>query len=126
MAGVGVGLVGALWIVRGTVVRGDFSAKIGWEGSCGVGRESRDRETVSTRTITKERFGLHEKWRKDKVDEITQSVVLLLLLHYYRLDQTRTRTIAARVSTFSTLSNEPATFSSLRLAMRTKPYWTAE
>jgi len=59
MAGVGVGFVGTLWIVWGTVVRGDFSAKISWEGSCGVGRESRDRETVSTRTISKGRFGLH-------------------------------------------------------------------
>jgi hypothetical protein len=36
-SGVSVGFVGALWIVRGTVVRGDFRAMISWEGSCRVG-----------------------------------------------------------------------------------------
>jgi hypothetical protein len=29
-SGVCVGFVGALWIVRGSVVRGDFRAMIGW------------------------------------------------------------------------------------------------
>jgi hypothetical protein len=44
MAGVGVGFVGALWIIWWLVVRGDFSAKtrISWEGSCRVGGESGD------------------------------------------------------------------------------------
>lgn len=48
MAGVCVGFVSALWVVRRAVVRGDFRARIGWEGSCRVGRESGDGETVST------------------------------------------------------------------------------
>jgi hypothetical protein len=42
IAGVGVGFVSTLWIVWWLVVRGDFSAKIGWEGSRGVGGESGD------------------------------------------------------------------------------------
>ena len=39
MVCVSVGFVGALWIVRGAVVRGVFGAWIGWERGCGVGRE---------------------------------------------------------------------------------------
>lgn len=54
---------------------------------------------------------------------MTQTVLHTL---FYLLHHTRTRTIAVLVSTFSTLSNEPATFSNLRLAKRMKPYWTAE
>jgi len=42
MAGIGVGFVGALWIIWRLVVRGDFGAKISWKGSRGVGGESGD------------------------------------------------------------------------------------
>lgn len=42
IAGVGVGFVGALWIIWWLVVGGDFGAKIGWESSCRVGGESGD------------------------------------------------------------------------------------
>jgi len=54
---------------------------------------------------------------------------VLLTQHTFNLlyhHQTRTRTIAARVSMLSAISNEPATFSILRLDRRTRPYWTAE
>ena len=36
-SGVCISFVGALWIVRGAVVRGDFRARIRWEGSCRLG-----------------------------------------------------------------------------------------
>jgi hypothetical protein len=74
IAGVGVGFVGALWIIWWLVVRGYFGAKISWEGSCGVGGEPGDREAFSMWTITRRgrrqgserRFGVHEKERKRK------------------------------------------------------------
>jgi hypothetical protein len=127
MAGVCVGFVSALWIVRRTVVRGDFRARIRWEGCCGVGRESGDGETGSTRTITKKRLCVHEERKKSESDgfEITPTTVQHITLQYLPY-QTRTRIIAARVSTFSATSNEPAAFSILRLDKRAKAYWTAE
>ncbi len=42
MAGVGVSFVGAVWVVWWLVIRSDFGAKIGREGSRGVGGESGD------------------------------------------------------------------------------------
>lgn len=69
IAGVCVGFVGTLWIVWWLVVRGDFSAKISWEGSCRVDGESGGREAFSMGTVTRRgrrqgnegRFGVHEK-----------------------------------------------------------------
>jgi hypothetical protein len=81
IAGVGVGFVGALWIIWWwLVVRGYFSAKISWEGSCRVGGESGDWEALSMRTISRRgrrqgsegRFGVHEKERKRETSERTE------------------------------------------------------
>jgi len=140
-ASVGIGFVSALWIIRWSVVRGDFSAKISWEGSCGIGGESVDREAPCMRTITKrgrrrggeERLGVHEKKRmtdRGMVGLLWHTFIVLLDTHILSTlshqTRTRTRTIAARVSMLSAISNKPATFSILRFDLRTSPYWIAE
>jgi hypothetical protein len=55
MISVGVGFIGALWIIRWAVVRANFVTRVDWEGGRCVGREASDRETFSVRTITKVR-----------------------------------------------------------------------
>jgi hypothetical protein len=57
MIGVGVGFIGALWIVRWAVVRAISVTRVGWEGGRCVSGEASDRETFSVRTITKGRCG---------------------------------------------------------------------